>query len=75
MKILHSSSRTAGRRGSAVVIVMALLAIMSILVTVNLVAVNSLGREIKLIEKKQRERLAPSPPHKAEAPAKTPGRD
>ena len=75
MKILYSSSRTAGRRGSAVIIVMTLLAIMSILVTVNVVAVNSLRREVRLIEKKQRERLTPNPPRKAEVPAKTPGRD
>ncbi len=44
-------------RGSAVMLVMTMLGIMVICVTVNAVAVMSLTRELKLLEKKQVQRL------------------
>ena len=47
-------------RGSAVVVALAMLAIMLICVSVNSVAVRSLGRELKLLEKKQVQRIQPA---------------
>jgi hypothetical protein len=44
-------------RGSAVMLVMTMLGIMVICVSVNAVAVMSLTRELKLLEKKQVQRL------------------
>ena len=45
------------RRGSAVIVVLAMIGIMMTLVTVNLVAVRGIDRELKSIEKKQLQRL------------------
>lgn len=58
MKILIHEFRTRrARDGSAVIVVLGLLALMVICVAVNTTAVRSLSRELKLIEKQQKERL------------------
>jgi hypothetical protein len=56
----HVSTSTPNRRrqsGSAVIIVMALLAIILVYVAGNLRTINSLGRELKLLERQQTRRL------------------
>ena len=56
----HDSTATPIRRrqsGSAVIIVMALLAIILVYVAGNLRTINSLGRELKLLEQQQTRRL------------------
>jgi hypothetical protein len=54
MKILCPSihNRTS-ERGSAVIVVMTMVAIMVICVSVNLVAIDTMDRELKLLDKKQ----------------------
>ena len=57
---LHDSTSTRCRRrqsGSAVIVVMALLAIILIYVAGNLRTLNNLGRELKLDERQQTRRL------------------
>ena len=49
------------RDGSAVVVVIVLLAIMLIYIGANLKTLNSMGRELNLIEKRQVHRLATLP--------------
>lgn len=44
-------------RGSAVIVILGMLAIMMIFLTLNTVALNHLNRELKLSEKKQVQRL------------------
>jgi hypothetical protein len=66
MKIPNRSFR--GRcadSGSAVVVLLALLGMMLVFVAANTVAIRSLQRELKLIEKKQVQRLQPAPPPKS----------
>lgn len=59
MRILPSSKEKNRRaeRGSAVAVILAMLGIMLIFVGADLVAVRSLDRELKLLEKKQVQRL------------------
>ena len=45
--------RTSGERGTAIVFVMALLAVMCVFMTCTARAIYSVKRELKLIEKKQ----------------------
>ena len=54
MKTLSTRSP---QHGSAVIIVMAMLAIMMALITVNAISVRSLNRELQLLESKQKHRL------------------
>jgi hypothetical protein len=59
-RVTHHASRISPRRrqtGSAVIIVMALLAIILVYVAGNLRTLNSLGRELKLLELQQIRRL------------------
>ena len=53
--------------GSAVVVILAMLAIMMICVSVNVVAVRSLERELKLLEKNQVQRLHQNAPGQSSA--------
>lgn len=62
MKISNASSqRSFAQSGSAVIVLLALLGIMLTFVAVNTVAIRSLQRELKLIEKKQVQRLQSAP--------------
>ena len=54
---LSPTHRRRSQRGSAVIIVLALLAIMLALVTANAVAVHSLNRELQLLDNKQKRHL------------------
>jgi hypothetical protein len=57
-RITHHVSRPPRRQsGSAVIVVMALLALLLIYVAGNLRTINSLGRELKLLERQQTRRL------------------
>lgn len=58
------SERKRGQSGSAVVVLLAMLTMMLIFVAANTVAIRSLQRELKLIEKKQVQRLQTAPPVK-----------
>jgi hypothetical protein len=57
MRISLVAKRRCNERGSAVAVVLAMLGIMLVCVSVNLVAVRSLDRELKLLEKRQVRRL------------------
>ena len=62
MKIPNASSqRSFAQSGSAVIVLLALLGIMLTFVAANTIAIRSLQRELKLIEKKQVQRLQPAP--------------
>ena len=50
------------RRGSAVVVVLALLSIMMIMITADFITSNTLQSDLKLIEKNQVQRLEGRPP-------------
>jgi len=57
-RITHYASRPRRRQsGSAVIVVMALLTIIMVYVASNLRTINSLGRELKLLERQQIRRL------------------
>ena len=57
-RITHSASRPPRRQsGSAVIVVFALLALILVYVAGNLRTINSLGRELKLLERQQIRRL------------------
>ncbi len=56
-------------RGSAVIVTLAMLAIMLLCVGANTIAIRTLSRELKLVEKKQMQRLQHAAPATA-APAK-----
>ncbi len=60
-RFTHHVSRCTPRRrrqsGSAVIVVFALLAIILVYVAANLRTINSLGRELKLLERQQTRRL------------------
>jgi hypothetical protein len=60
-RITHHVPRCTPRRrrqsGSAVIVVFALLAIILVYVAANLRTINSLGRELKLLERQQTHRL------------------
>ena len=59
------------QRGSAVAAVLGMLAIMAICVSVNLACINNVDRELKLVEKKQAQRLQ-TKPVKSAKPANEP---
>jgi type II secretory pathway pseudopilin PulG len=54
---VHASPPRCRQAGSAVIVVMALLAIILVYVASNLRTLNSLGRELKLLERQQTRRL------------------
>ena len=60
-RFTHHVSRSTPRRrrqsGSAVIVVFALLAFILVYVAANLRTINSLGRELKLLERQQTHRL------------------
>ncbi|MBI3881796.1 MAG: hypothetical protein HY301_17245 [Verrucomicrobia bacterium] len=58
MKLFHREKdlRRARQRGSAVFVVLALVVLLSAFVGANLLALRGLEQEIKLVEKKQRQR-------------------
>jgi hypothetical protein len=71
MRIELSNSR----RGSAVLVVLALLSILLLLAAVNIKTLNWLEREVKLVDKHQVQRLKwsrPTPPAGAPAPQPSP---
>ena len=53
-----SLSRRTNRSGMATIIVLAVLAIMLVYITANIRALNTLDKELKLVEQKQLKRLA-----------------
>jgi hypothetical protein len=55
--VSHPTPRRHRQSGSAVIVVMALLAIILVYVAGNLRTLNSLGRELKLVERQQIRRL------------------
>ena len=56
-------NRPRSERGSAVIVVLVMLGIMMIFFATNLVTIKTLTRELKLVEKKQVERLRGDTPH------------
>ena len=65
----HVSRSRRCQSGSAVIVVMALLAIMLVYVAGNLRTLNSLGRELKLLELQQTRRLQTAAPKTNSPPA------
>jgi hypothetical protein len=65
MRIFLSTGKRRREHGSAVAVVLALVAIMLIYMGANLVALRSLDRELKLLEKKQLQRLRQAAPSRA----------
>jgi Tfp pilus assembly protein PilX len=57
MKTLPASSGRRSQRGSAVIVIIAMLAIMIALISVNAISVRSLNQELRLLENKQNHRL------------------
>jgi hypothetical protein len=57
-QLSHSRRGQKSRQGSAVIVMLALLAIMVVLVAVNTTTVNALRKEIKLVDQRQKARLA-----------------
>jgi hypothetical protein len=55
--------RRPSERGSATIVVLVMLGIMMIFFATNLVTIKTLTRELKLVEKKQIERLRGGAPH------------
>jgi hypothetical protein len=75
---LRSPRREAPRRpthqsGTAVIVVLVIIAILMIYVAANIRTLNNVGRELKLIEQKQVRRLQ-GPPRNLEAPASDPAK-
>jgi hypothetical protein len=66
---LHAPRSTRRESGSAVIIVMALLAILLVYMAGNLRTLTSLGRELKLLERKQNLRLQALSPKTNAPPA------
>jgi hypothetical protein len=62
---LHNQGR---QRGSAVVIVLVLLSVMAALVVGNMTNLRRLGTELKLLERKQTQRLQTSHPPREAVP-------
>ncbi len=54
---VHASRSSRGQSGSAVIIIMALVAILLVYVAGNLKTLSNLGRELRLIERQQIRRL------------------
>jgi hypothetical protein len=67
----HASRPPRRQSGSAVIVVMALLAIILIYVAANLRTLTSLGRELKLLERQQIRRLQTAAPRTNSPPAIT----
>jgi hypothetical protein len=62
MKILRPQPDSRhSQRGSTVIVVMVMLAIMVICASVNLVALNTVNRELKMVEKKQMQHWQSNP--------------
>jgi type II secretory pathway pseudopilin PulG len=62
MKLTRQTSPRANRRrGSAMLVVLALLGIMTAMVTADFMAARGLDRELKLLEKRQTQRLGGRP--------------
>jgi hypothetical protein len=53
MRLSPAPSFRRGQRGSTVIVLMILLSIMLALVTANIVSVETLNRELKLLDKRQ----------------------
>ena len=71
-RIAHHVSRPPRRQsGSAVIVVMALLALILIYVASNLRTLTNLGRELKLLERQQTRRLQAIAPNTNSPPAIT----
>ncbi|HEX4647170.1 MAG TPA: hypothetical protein VH598_16320 [Verrucomicrobiae bacterium] len=60
---LFQSNRRRSEHGSATIVVLVMLGIMMIFFATNLVTIKTLTRELKLVEKKQVERLSGGVPH------------
>lgn len=63
-----SSQRSA--RGSATILVLALVAIMMVFLTANQLVLHNLKRELRLVEQKQLKKFQPPPPRPAAPPAR-----
>lgn len=68
----YRSRKSASQRGVAVIVVLALLAIILLYITANARTLYYLGREIKLIERQQIQRLAKPVPRTNSIPAINP---
>ena len=64
------SNHPRAQRGSATLVVLVMLGIMMIFFATNLVTIRVLTRELKLVDKKQVERLRSGATSQIEAPAK-----
>ncbi len=58
---LFSARRPGGQRGSATLVVFALLAIMGVVIVCNTRVLDSLQGELRLLEEKQKQKFAPQP--------------
>jgi hypothetical protein len=67
----HASSSPRRQSGSAVIVVMALLAIMLVYVAANIRTLSSLVRELRLLERQQTQRLQTAAPMTNSPPAIT----
>ena len=63
---LRQSNRRRLERGSATLVVLVMLGIMMIFFATNMVTIKVLTRELKLVDKKQVERLSSGTPHNAD---------
>ena len=68
---LHALRSTARQSGSAVIVIMALLAILLLYMAYNLQTLANLGRELRLLERQQTHRLQASAPKTNAPPALT----
>jgi hypothetical protein len=59
-QLSHARRGKKSRQGSAVIVILAMLGIMVLLMAANTVTVNSLRKEIKLLDQRQTARLAAS---------------
>jgi hypothetical protein len=66
---LHAPRIRRRQSGSAVIVIMALLAILLLYMTYNLKTLANLGRELRLLEHQQIRRLQPIPPKTNSPPA------
>ena len=66
---LHALRSTARQTGSAVIVIMALLAILLLYMAYNLKTLANLGRELRLLERQQTRRLQTAAPKTNPPPA------
>ena len=66
---VHTSDLRRHQAGSAVIVVMALLTLILVYVAMNLRTINSLGRELKLLERQQSHRLRTATHRRTNPPA------